>query len=77
METYRIICFANGVLEEWEELQAANVLDAIEQATAAAAGRTRCQRLEIWGPDRRVAVLRQVGHSGSRPHSPVLRQSGR
>lgn len=54
MPTFRILCLAGGLLEEWQEVESQNLVDALR---ARKVGRG-CDRVEVWTNDKRVAVLR-------------------
>jgi hypothetical protein len=53
MPVFRIICLAGGVLEEWEEVEADDLVDALSVRSVGHA----CERVEVWQEGRRVAVL--------------------
>ena len=54
---FRILCLSGGILQEWEEVEAGDVLEALG-ARRAGQG---CERIEVWCEGRRVAVLRPAG----------------
>jgi len=74
MRTFQILYFREAVLEQAEEIQARDVLEAIE-----AAGKPPDLKVEIWFDHRRVA---EIGPSPvhehlfkARPHGPGYRNS--
>jgi len=53
MPVFRIIGLSSGVLEEWEEFEAKDVLEALSARTV---GHGQ-ERVEVWREGKRVAVL--------------------
>jgi hypothetical protein len=53
MPVFRIICLSAGVLEEWEEFEAAGLVEALGARNIGHA----CERVEVWREGKRVAVL--------------------
>ena len=75
MQSFQILYFREAVLEQAEEIQARDVLEAIEKA----AGKPHDLKVEIWFDHRRVA---EIGPSPvherlfkARPHGPGYRNS--
>jgi len=56
MMAYRILYFRSSVLEDWETLEADNLLDALQAASARAPDLT----VELWGDRKKIAVFRPV-----------------
>ncbi len=54
MSVFRILCLAGGLLKEWEELEAEDVVQALNARTLGHG----CERVEVWSEGHRVAVLR-------------------
>ena len=62
MPTYRLLFFRANLLERWEEIEASDYLEAVEQAVQ----RPSDDRVELWQGDRRLASFRpSTGHSPS------------
>lgn len=57
MATFKVLCFSGNVLQDWEELQAPDLIECLSQVRR----RAHCHRIEVWDGARRVAVLRHVG----------------
>lgn len=56
MASFRILCLTNGLLDEWEEIEADNIVDALRVRRVG----QYCERVEVWSGEKRVAVLRPV-----------------
>ncbi len=56
MMAYRLLYFRSSVLEDWETLEAGNLLDALQ----AASGRAPDLTVELWGDRKKIAVFRPV-----------------
>jgi hypothetical protein len=56
MMAYRILYFRSSVLEDWETLEADNLLDALQAASSRAPDLT----VELWGDRKKIAVFRPV-----------------
>ena len=56
MANFRILCLTNGLLDEWEEIEAENVVEALRVRRVG----QFCERVEVWSAENRVAVLRPV-----------------
>ena len=59
MSVFRILYLTGGVLEGWEEVEADNVVDALQARRA----ELLCERIEVWTDDKRTAVLRTTRDS--------------
>lgn len=62
MPTFQILCFQGSVLEQAEEAEARDVLEAVERV----AGKPPHLKVEIWSGHRRVAEIRPS------PVSPIV-----
>ncbi len=54
MKAYRLLYFRESLLERAREVQAGDVLEAVEKA----AGQPPDVRVEVWSKDRRVGIIR-------------------
>lgn len=54
MPTYRLLFFRANQLDHWEELEAADYLEAVEQAVQ----RPSNDKVELWRDGRRLASFR-------------------
>ena len=59
MSVFRILYLGGGVLEGWEEVEADNVVDALQARRAERV----CERIEVWTEGKRTAVLRTTRDS--------------
>ena len=59
MSVFRILYLGGGVLEGWEEVEADNVVDALQARRA----ERLCERIEVWTEGKRTAVLRTTRDS--------------
>jgi hypothetical protein len=55
--TYRLLCFQNNVLVEWEVLPATEAMEAIELASSRAPHLT----VELWSDRKKIAVFKPAG----------------
>jgi hypothetical protein len=53
---YRILYFRSSVLEDWEMLEARDLMDALQTASSRAPDLT----VELWGDRKKIAVFRPV-----------------
>lgn len=58
MISYRLLYFRSSVLEDWELLEADNLMDALQAASARAPDLT----VELWSNRKKVAIFRPVSH---------------
>ena len=63
MSVFRILCLTGGRLKEWEELEAEDVVEALDSRTLGHG----CERVEVWSEGQRVAVLRPARSDATPP----------